>query len=192
MNRPGPGTRWMGSPSGSASVLIACALVLTGVFSGELPWWVAIFAFGFANGTVSAIRQMRGYNAWAAEWQAMAGNAAAPPPRKKSNPALDNAVGVAAVAALPWLASQVSDQGEKLIIAVLWLVVCLVLLFRAVRGVVRRVRARRMARSNAVAQQTLAEVQPVAWLMDRASSSPSRADAMRELPEYSARLMGQG
>jgi len=29
----------------------------------------------------------------------------------------------------------------------------------------------------------------VEWVLPRASSSPSRADAMRRLPEYSARLI---
>jgi hypothetical protein len=193
MNRPDAVTRAMGSRAGAFLMLLVCIVAVGGVFIGELPWWLALLAFGMASGTVSAGQQMRAYNAWAAQWNEMAGNAAAPPPpRKKKNPVLDNAVGVMAVAALPWLASQVGERWEKQFIGILWLVVCVVLVFRAVRAIVRRLKARRMARSKAEAQQASAQVQPVAWLVDPAASSPSRADAMRELPEYSARLMGQG
>jgi hypothetical protein len=122
------------------------------------------------------------------------GERESPPPRNpragkrgRKNPKLDVAVGLLAVVALPWMSSQVDDIGEKRIIAVVWLAVCFGLLFVGVRGIVRRSRATTTRRQ---AEAPSNQVQPVAWLMAPAASSPSRADAMRELPEYSARMMG--
>jgi hypothetical protein len=40
------------------------------------------------------------------------------------------------------------------------------------------------------AKAEAAEDSTVAWLLPRAASSPSREEAMRNLPEYSARLIG--
>ena len=38
-------------------------------------------------------------------------------------------------------------------------------------------------------RQAEAEAEPVKWLVGRPSSSPSREEAARNLPEYSARLI---
>jgi hypothetical protein len=196
MNRPGPGVRAMGSPSGAFAMFTACGLVVAGVFMGVLPWWLALFAFGFANGTVSAVRQMRVYNAWAEQWQEMATGrpASAPPrarPREKRNwAALNIPVGVALAIGLPWLASQVDAREEKEYLAVLWLVDCGTLLFLVVRAIVRRPKAQSAATAKVeVAQQVEPTVPVVAWLIGKAVESPSRAEAMRELPEYSARML---
>jgi hypothetical protein len=146
-----------------------------------------LVAVYIASHTANSVRELRAYNGWTQQWQAMAGVTAAPPRRMKKHPALDNAVGMVAVVALPWLESLVSDRMERRLLVLLWLVVCLVLLFRGVRGVVRFIKAR-CVRSKVESTQ----IQPVSWLVDRASSSPSRADAMRQLPDYSGRLIGRG
>jgi len=196
MNQPGPGTRWMGSPSGSACVLISCALVMAGVFAGELPWWLALFALGFANGTAGARKQVQTYDAWAARWNLMATGETAPEapqkqPRRKRSAALDVLVGMALMLGLPWLASVAADtQGERQFLAVLWLVDIGYLVFLAVRGFAR---PRSLTRSAAKP----VELQPVedkavAWLVETPSESPSRADAERELPEYCAGMISVG
>jgi hypothetical protein len=145
-------------------------------------------AIYIASHTANSVRELRAYNGWARQWQEMAGvTTAAPPRRMKKHPALDNAVGIVGVVALPWLASPLSDRTERLLLAYLWLAVCLMLLFRAFRGGVRFFKARRMRRSKAEDIQ----IQPVSWLVDRASTSASRAEATRQLPD-SARLIGRG
>ena len=90
--------------------------------------------------------------------------------------------------ALPWLARQFSDSGERLIIGLTWIAVCLWLMFLAVRGMVRRARARRMR----VVEKAVAQDAPVTLLIEPASSSPSRNDAVRALPDYCARLLSRG
>jgi peptidoglycan/LPS O-acetylase OafA/YrhL len=170
--------------------MLICAAMAALVYVGEAPWWLMLAAIYIASQTANSVRELRAYNGWAERWQAMAmGTAVAPPkPRRKKHPALDNAVGMVAVVALPWLASQMSDRTERLLVAYLWLAVCVLLIFRFVRGVVRFFKARRTQQSKAES----IEIQPVSWLVDRASSSPSRAEAMRQLPEYSGRLIGKG
>ncbi len=55
----------------------------------------------------------------------------------------------------------------------------------------RRTRVRRAAGTiSAGGGKTGAAAEVVEWMLPRASSSLSRADAMRRLPEYSARLIG--
>jgi len=122
------------------------------------------------------------------------GTDAAPAPRKKprtkKNTVLDIAAGMALMVGLPWLASQVDAPEEKEFLAVLWLVDVGYLVFLAVRGIVRRRKARSAA--QVMAKDRTEKDAPVAWVISCASESPSRADAMRELPEYSARLLGRG
>ena len=61
-----------------------------------------------------------------------------------------------------------------------WLAAVLYLILVMMRAVLGPVAKR---------QQAKAEAAPVAWLLGRPSSSPSRAEATRNLPEYSARLL---
>ena len=189
MTPPSAFVRAAGSPRIAFLLMLISAAMAALVYVGEAPWWFMLVALYLASQTANSVRQLRAYNGWTQQWQAMAGVTAAPPPRRmKKHPALDNAVGMVAVVALPWLASQISDRAERLLVAYLWLAVCLLLLFRAARGVVRFFKARRTRQSKA----ERIEIQPVSWLVDRASSSPSRAEAMRQLPEYSGRLIGKG
>jgi hypothetical protein len=55
-------------------------------------------------------------------------------------------------------------------------------------GVVLR-NIRRMAKRPKADPET-ADAPVVEWTLGRASSSPSRSEAARKLPEYSARLLG--
>jgi hypothetical protein len=188
MNRPGPLARVAGTPWGACALLLASAALMGGVYIGELPWGLVFVALCMVSCTINSIAQVRAHKEWAGRWQAMAtGEAVVRAPRKK-NPAQDIAVGIIAVATLPWLASQFSDSGERLIIGLTWMAICLRLMFLAVRGMVRRARARRMR----AAEKAVAQDAPVTLLIEPASSSPSRNDAVRALPDYCARLLSRG
>jgi hypothetical protein len=194
MNRPNAYVRWAGSKTG-VSVLALVGLVLSaGVLDGDLPWWAALGALVAFSNAVNCPAQMRAYDDWVAQWRMMAtGSDTAPEapgkkPRRKRNAALDVLVGVALLVGVPWLGSQAADTaGEKQFLAVLWLVDVGYLVFLAVRGILRRRKARSAAKSTAAEQPE--KDAPVAWVMSCAAESPSRDEAMMELPEYSARLM---
>jgi hypothetical protein len=188
MNQPEPHVRLAGSNTGSALFLLASGVLMAAVVEGEAPGWVLLVALLLASFTLNAVQQMREYKAWEGEWQEMQTGKRVEPPQKKKYPKLDVAVGLLSLVVIPWIWSQRSDPGERLILAGSWVVMFLVVVFLAVRGIVRSVRARRRFKEQARRSQ----VEPVAWLVSPASSSPSRADAMRELPEYSARLLIEG
>jgi hypothetical protein len=78
---------------------------------------------------------------------------------------------------------QGNDAGRGVAV-MLWLAACVYLAVVMLRGIVRRRKQPRKAEPDAVAT-------PVAeWMLGRASSSPTRAEAARKLPEYTSRLLG--
>jgi hypothetical protein len=188
MNQPGPLARVAGKPWGACALLVASAGLMGGVYIGELPWGLVFVALCMVSCTINSVAQVRAYKEWAGRWQAMATGEPVVRAPKRRNPAPDIAVGIIAVAALPWLASQFSDSGERLIIGLTWMAICLWLMFLAVRGMVRRARARRVR----AAEKAVAQDAPVTWLIEPASSSPSRNDAVRALPDYCPRLLSRG
>ena len=97
-------------------------------------------------------------------------------------------VAVLLVFAIPAYLTQIRNDSEQVasVLNWLWVAICLFLVFKSF-GLVRRFFARSSARSTAL-RQTKEEAEPVTWLVGRASSSPSRAEAQRNLPEYVARL----
>ena len=140
---------------------------------------------------------MRVYNTWLASWQAMGTEDSA-----------------AMVAQVPEKQAARRRHGRAFVILALLLAVILPVAFKhspppgvmwlwafallfLIGGVVyqlgrvgRRIVARptlQTARGEEVKDDA-----PVAWLLPRASSSPSIGDAQRRLPEYSARLLAAG
>jgi hypothetical protein len=92
---------------------------------------------------------------------------------------------------LPWLASQAADTaGEKQFLALLWLVDGGYLVFLATRRIVRRRKARSAAKFAAA--ELPEKDGPVAWVMESSAESPSRADAISELPEYASGIISAG
>ena len=110
----------------------------------------------------------------------MDGQAQAKPARKLPSTGRVLVLIAAAMFLFPFFqAPGTSDSGLK---DVAWVVSGLYLVFALVRFILRRVRKGRSAEGDG-------ESKPVSWLIDRASSSPSREDAAQHLPEYCAGLL---
>jgi len=215
MKRPSWEVRFAGSRQGACLILLACVLVVFAWDEGALPWWVALAAAGAALRTLGALGRMRRYNAWAAQWQAMGEEEEEAPPRRVSAGDIPQGGGMPARSGgmktgrrkvgrlLTWVSAlcltlpvwmglfgargPVPDG-----IAALWGASLVFLLCRMLMWALRRV-FRRGARQVG-ARQPDAEAEggvsgQVAWLLGPASSSPSRADAERQLPEYCAALL---
>ena len=186
MNRPEPRIRFIGSPAGAGLAFAGSGLIVVGCARGALPWWLIFVAVAIAAQTKAAIAEVRRYEAWRKEWQAM-GASTAPPRAVKKHGRRWVPVTVAALllVAIPAYLPRLQDYGGPVtVFECVWGAVALYLGFRIRQAVTRRTKNGGSGKAEAAPV--------VAWLLGRASSSPSRADAMRELPEYSARLMGQG
>ena len=194
MNRPSVMVRLAGAPRIAVLLWIGCAVVVAGWYEAHAPWWQALIAVAIAKRTLSAMGQLRRYKQWAAEWNAMGAPDDRPAPVRQAQRAAPHTgvgsrvlVGVAALIAvcLPFSGAGSSDG-----VICLWLAACLFLGWKVV-GAVRR---KGGGSGKVMSQRGKAEADGddmVGWLLPRATSSPSRMDAMRNLPEYSARLIGK-
>ena len=188
MKRPSLLTRLMGARLIALVLLIACGVVFVGWFEGGAPWWLGFVALFTALQTLSSVGQVRRYKAWAAKWQAMGEPMSAPPrliEKKRRHGWLPVIVAALLTLAIPVYVGDGSDMVSSALTC-LWVAACLYLAFRFLRRVMRRGAKRREEKSMTARKET--ETPFVAWVMGRASSSPSRAEAERNLPEYSARV----
>ena len=191
MSRPPLLVRVAGSPLPALLLFMGYAAVVAGWYHGDVVWWLALAAVGASFRTLSAVGRVRRYKAWLAEWNAM-GEMEQPqqpqarPKEKRGSRRRVFITGAALLAlaipvCLPSL--QGNDAGWGTAVT-LWLVACVYLAGVMLRSIARRMTKRRKAEPEAV-------VAPVVeWMLGRASSSPSRAEAARKLPEYTSRLLG--
>jgi hypothetical protein len=190
MNRPALLARLAGSPRGALVLFVCYAALVFGWYQGNIPWWLALGAVGAAFRTLSAVGRVRRYKAWRADWQAMGGEDEPPPAaaRQKKRRRGWVLVTVAALLALgmPLLPEQLYAPWESGLVMA-WCAACLYLVFALLWSILRRIIGRRKARAEIA--QAGDEAAPVAWLLGRPSSSPSRAAAERNLPRYCARLI---
>lgn len=187
MNRPGLGVRLAGSPRVAVVLYLGYAAVVLGWYEGYVAWWLAVIAVGAAKRTVSAMGELRRYQTWAADWQAIGADHDEPPPPtiKKSRRWMLPAGAAGLILIIPFCLPERQDHAELAgVLALLWLGACLFLGFAFLRYIKRRVK---LPKTPA---KVLTDALPVAWLLSRAASSPSRAEATRNLPEYTTRLIG--
>jgi cytochrome bd-type quinol oxidase subunit 2 len=186
MSRPPLLVRVAGSPLPAFLLFVGYAAVVAGWYEGDLTWWLALAAVGASMRTLSAVGRVRRYKAWLAEWNAM--NATEQPQVKEKRGGRRRLfVTGAALLLLAIPAGFQHLQGNEqwgTALTLLWIVACVYLL-----GVVLRSIKRRMAKRRKTEQEAAA-VPVVEWMLGRASSSPSRSEAARKLPEYSTRLLG--
>ncbi len=199
MNAPTSATRFIGTPRTANVLYVGAGLVVFGWFGGAVPWWLGIMALCFVGTVRKAVQDVRRYDAWASDWRAMGrpGMASARPAAKVSfRMRHKNAppwVGVT-IAALSLLVIPVvmaapgPDAGLRQLLTLLWLGAALYLLWKLAARV-RRAFVKAAGTISAGDRKSGASADVVEWMLPRASSSPSRADAMRRLPEYSARLL---
>ncbi len=205
MKRPSALTGLMGTPLVALPLFAACAAAGVEWFAGDAPWWLGVVALFTGLHTLSSLGQVSRYKAWAAKWQAMGEpeHAAARVPanggdrevRQKIAP--DNharrhplRIAIAALFALA-IPAYVADGNEgSIALGCLWVASCLYLVVAVVRGMMRRGGKRPDQRAVAAKEQSGSPF--VEWALPRASSSPSRAEAVRHLPDYCARLLSWG
>jgi hypothetical protein len=188
MNRPGVSVRLAGSPLGALLLFMLYAAVVLGWYQDDVAWWLALGAVAAAFRTLGAVGKLRRYNAWLAQWQAMGAESEAPPRRKKRRGLMVAAGAAFLTVAIPLSMSPGTKPSDGL--TALWCVACLTLLY-SLAWMLRRAVKRSSSRAAAKRREE-AEAAPVAWLLPCASSSPSRAEAQGNLPEYCARLIGRG
>jgi hypothetical protein len=204
MKRPSALTRLMGAPLIALVLLLASGAVFVGWLAGGAPWWLGFIALFMALQTLSAVGQVSRYKAWSAKWQAMGEPVGAPrriPPNRgeevvRQTPAsspkeprrgrLRLIVAALLALAIPIYAGNGSDTVSPALTC-LWLAACLYLAFRLLRRLMRRSPKRHD--QEAAPRTREAESAFVTWVMNRPSSSPSRAEATRALPDYCLRLL---
>jgi len=187
MTRPPLLVRVAGSPLPALLLFFGYAAVVAGWYEGNVAWWLALAAVGASIRTLSAVGRVRRYKAWLAEWNAM--GATAEQPKRKEKRAgrrwvtiTGTALLLLAIAAGFGHLQSADEQGMAL--TMLLVIACVCLLGLVFRSIKRRTRKRPKAEPEAPAALV------VEWMLGRASSSPSRSEAARKLPEYSARLLG--
>jgi len=194
MTRPSLFVRVAGSPRKALLLLVCCAAVVVGWCGGDVVWWVGLAAVGVSIRTLSAIGQLRRYKAWLAEWNAMGDKEEPSPPPKKKRAGRGTFIGIAVLLLFvvpAWSQHIEGNDGFRTALMLLWFVSLIYLVGAALRGITRRMRRRPQVQVEADAAPESATA-PVQWMLGRASSSPSRAESARQLPEYCTRLLSAG
>jgi hypothetical protein len=182
MSRPPLLVRMAGAPLPAIVLFLVCGVIVVGWSQGEVPWWLALGAVGGAFRTLSAVRHVRRYKAWRAEWEAMGATDQPRPKDKRVGRRRRVFVTCAALLLLAIPACVRHLQGNEEWLTALTLL-CVVTCIYLVGLLLRRMTKRRKAQPEAATT-------PVEWMLGRASSSPSRSEATRKLPEYCTRLLG--
>jgi hypothetical protein len=184
----------LGKPRVAAACYIGCGLAVLGWYGGEIPWWLALIALCSVGSVRRSVQEVRRYNQWWGAWQSMGNEPSAPAPkvitrgRKASSPWLTITVASLSLMIIPMLADCVDDSVHHWL-TLLWLGIAAYLVFKLAS--VRRSRVKKAVAGTAGVggRKNGAAPDVVAWVLPRASSSPSRADALRRLPDYCSRLM---
>lgn len=192
-------TRLIGTSKNAALLYVAIALAVLGWIGGAVPWWLGLLALGFACSVRKATLQVRRYDAWAAEWRAMSGysapaNAAAKPAKR---PASRGRLATQTVVFgfMAWVFWNMTAAGQTPsgVQVILWLVTSGGFIWSAGKLIGSARLTGSMAKATPKAGVTTkaapTQADVVEWTVPPASSSPSRLDVIRRLPEYCARLL---
>jgi hypothetical protein len=199
MNPPTSTTRFIGTPRNANVLYLGAGLMVFGWAGGAVPWWLGIMALCFVGTVRKAVQNVRRYDAWAADWQAMGrpGMASSRPAakpsfrmrRKDAPPWVGGTIAGLSLLVIPvFIAAPGADEGLRQLLTLLGLGMALYVVWKLAAGL-RRKFVRAAGTKSAGASKTNAAADVVEWVLPRASSSPSRMDAMRRLPEYSARVL---
>ncbi len=189
-------TRWMGTPRVANVLYLGVGLVVLGWLDGAVSSWLAFAAIGSVAGVRRAVRDVRKYDQWWTAWQGMGAASASPPPatprarkRKVSSPWAGVIVAALSLVLIPVvIAAPGANAALRQALTLLWGAVVLYLFWKLAAKLRRAVLPGAAGTASAGGSKNTAP-DVVEWLLPRASSSPSRADAMRHLPDYSARLI---
>lgn len=189
MTQPSFTVRIAGRPLVCVALLVVYGILLWRWLEGGIRWWLALIVISMAMRTVSAYGQLKRYNTWLAAWNAMGEDDEPSPQRQQGKPKARGSRWLTIAAALlatviPMFGTQ-QPPASKL----LWCAAVLILLWKLVLKLWRTLGFGVKAMNTVKADVEAVKDAPVAWLLPRAASSPSRMEVMRRLPEYSARLI---
>jgi hypothetical protein len=209
MTQPTSMTRFLATPRVATALYVGCSVAVLGGLSGAVPWWLAFVALCFIGTVRKAVQDVRRYKQWRAAWDGMgqkrlcgcghpectdgtaAMRATATPkasPRGRKASSRWTGVIVAALLLFPIIpvviATPGASEGLKNGLTLLWLATAVYLVCKLAVSV-RRAPIRKGA--GAIKPSAAADV--VEWVLPPASSYPSRADAIRQLPDYCTRLI---
>jgi hypothetical protein len=189
MNPPSLQTRVVGTRIMAALLFVAYAVIVVGWCEGSLPWWLALSTVVAAIRTFSAIRTVRRYKAWVSEWERMGeplNSATQPAKRPRRRWPLVSGAALLFLA-IPVYLSQAQDDGGWVSnsdgfvtsLTLLWCGVGVFLIFRLIRGIMRRMTKRGEVRTEIAAANS--EGAPVTWLVNAPSWAPTRRSAEKNL-----------
>jgi hypothetical protein len=182
------------------ALYVVSIVVVAGWVGHAVPWWIGLIALYCVTSVRKAVKDMRHYNQWWASWHGMGSmpELVMPKPtvrkRKGSSP-WTGAIAAALLLVIIPMAAAGADDGLLNFLALLWLGVAAYLVCRVAANLRRArtsvaVKAAPAQSKNSAVLVAVADV--VQWMLPAASSSPSRSDAMRQLPDYCARLLTGG
>jgi len=190
MNPPTLITRFLGTPLVAAALYVGCAMAVLGWFGGEVPWWWALFAVCFVGTVRKSAQNVRRYNQWYGGWQAMGNAQGVTAPRRKRSSWLNVACAVILFIVIPmFMAAPGPDKALSNALTWVWLAVAGYLLWKLAAGIRHVCFGQRVRTVAASASKPSLSPDVVTWMLPRASSSASRAEAMRNVPDYCARLL---
>jgi len=195
MNPPTSLSRFLAARRVSAALTIVCVLCVLGWFGGAVPWWLGLISLSFMGTVHKAQKQVRRYDAWRAEWDAMGSApraiAAKPAPRRPKGASRWTGVIVAALAlmVIPMvMRAPRADEAARNGLTLLWLGMAGYLVIKLAMRFGRRRPSVKAPAMPAQGKNT-ARADVVEWVLPRASSCLSRAETVRRVPDYCARLL---
>jgi hypothetical protein len=188
MNQPSIIVRVAGSPLAAIPLTLGGAWLILMWAQGRASVWLALLGCFVAVRTISSVRQRNRYNAWRKQWESVGTFGKATPRRPlrawRWATVLASLLFIGIIAFKPTAPGSPELQHE-----LMWLWLCsgVFLIGRLVIGIGRRVFNRR----NSSAGSAKLEAAPVSLMLSRTVDSPSRETAMRNLPEYAARVLNR-
>ena len=173
MRKPSSMTRAIGYPLVAAPIFLLCVATVWSCYSSNVSWIIGVIALFVAQKVINSTREVQRYKAWHKAWDAMAApnhGAASSSPKRQDR----HFVAVMAISLITLIVTQGQVQDH------LGLAIGTYTVGFALYGLVRLKRKRHK-------EQAADGV--VTWLVPKAAVSPSRADAMRTLPAYSAQVL---
>lgn len=196
MRPPTSMTRFLGTPRIATTLCLGCLATVVAWYAGEIPWWLALGALFFIPTVRKAVQDVRRYDQWYGAWQGM-GNASgdATPKRPEHRQGVfprwvNVTLAVLSLAViLIFATSPVANPAVRKDMTVFLWGFAVYLLCKTIAAIRRRRLLRIAGTASAGGSKPAAKAEIVRWTLPRAASAPSRADAMRNVPDYCARLM---
>jgi hypothetical protein len=186
MNRPSLSVRIAGYPLGGIALVLLGGWMMLSWYQGQASFFFALIGFFVIAKTLASLMKMKRYQAWLKEWNSVGtfGQEPAKPRRRslRGITLLAAALFVGILAYWPQTADRPQLQNE---LAWVWFSCGVFLLGRLLISIGRLVRKRNAAKAARLGDEAV----PVAWMLTGTVDSPSREMAVRNLPEYAARVL---